>query len=232
MPFSARPGRVRKYIDSLSSPGMTTCDREFADVFGEATGPHSDFQNLMLRLFHVRRLFFSCCGYPGAAIRCARGLSLHGTPAKARGGPTAPEAEREPSAWPTGRPAAAWRVGRAWLVRVRWRRLRRRSRSWPRSGRACREGGRPRPGRPGWSARCRPRRPTGRGPWRSRRPCAGQGGQPASHSATWRRSWPLPSRPFEAGAEIAGAVIGNASGTNEGGKVRAGARFAMTQVIN
>src|SRR5579859_4425704 len=34
-------------------------------------------------------------------------------------------------------------------------------------------------------------------------------GRAASHSATWRRSWPLPSRPF--GPAGAGAVIGNAS---------------------
>jgi hypothetical protein len=36
-------------------------------------------------------------------------------------------------------------------------------------------------------------------------------------SATWRRSWPLPSRPLGAGAGIAGAVIGNTSGKCEGG---------------
>jgi len=68
---------------------------------------------------------------------------------------------RRPAAGPARRPA--WepqgRV-RAWAGRVpwaRWRRLRRRSRRWPGSGRACRPRGRPRPGQPGWSARCRPR---------------------------------------------------------------------------
>jgi len=53
----------------------------------------------------------------------------------------------------------------------------------------------------------------------------------ASHSATWRRSWPLPRRPFGAGAGIAGAVIENTSGKNEGGNCGR-ARFAMTQAIN
>ena len=57
----------------------------------------------------------------------------------------------------------------------------RRWRGWrSRRLRCRRRGGWPRPGRRGWSGRCRPRRPTGRGLWRSRRPCAGRGGRRAT----------------------------------------------------
>ena len=68
----------------------------------------------------------------------------------------------------------AWAGGGPW---ARWLRLRRRWPSSPRSGRACRVRGWPRPGRRGWSARCRPRRPTCPGPWRSRRSCRVRGGR-------------------------------------------------------
>src|ERR1022692_701558 len=44
-------------------------------VSREAARPNYDFQTWVPRLFRARRLFFSCCGYPRAAIWCARSLS-------------------------------------------------------------------------------------------------------------------------------------------------------------
>ena len=65
----------------------------------------------------------------------------------------------------------------------------------------------------------------------SARPGAAGRGRAASHSATWRRSWPLPRRPFGARAGEAGRSSGIPPG-KAGGKLQACARFAITQVIN
>ena len=65
----------------------------------------------------------------------------------------------------------------------------------------------------------------------SARPGAAGRGRAASHSATWRRSWPLPRRPFGARAGEAGRSSGIPPG-KAGGKLQAGARFAIAQVIN
>jgi len=58
---------------------------------------------------------------------------------------------------------------------------------------------------------------------------AGAGGQPLGNLAA---KLAVAEAALQGRAEIAGAVIGNTSGKCEGGKLRAGVRFAMTQVIN